>query len=111
MPSQQTRAARGWEYSSAQRADAPEILELWNAAFGPEFPLTPRLLSQTLDGDPYYENEGCFIARENGKLIGWVLSKSMKNAGPEVGRFEKRGGIGALCVHPDFQKRESEPNS
>lgn len=95
----------GREYSQPQRSDAQEIIQLWNAAFGPDFPLTERLLSQTLDGDPYYENEGCFIARENGKIIGWVLSKSMKTAGPEMGRFEKRGGLGALCVHPERQNQ------
>ncbi len=105
MPSRPTTTAPPREYSQPTRADALEIIELWNAAFGSDFPLTERLLSQTLDGDPYYEKDGCFIARENGKIIGWVLSKSMQNAGPEVGRFEKRGGIGALCVHPNFQNQ------
>lgn len=93
------------EYSHPMRGDVPAILQLWNAAFGPNFPLTQRLLNQTLEGDPYYENEGCFVAREGERVVGWMLSKSMKNAGPEVGRFERRGGIGALCVHPEYQRR------
>jgi predicted N-acetyltransferase YhbS len=93
------------EYSHPQRDDAPEIIALWNAAFGADFPLTQRLLLQTLDGDPFYESEGCFVARENERIIGWVLSKSMQSAGPELGRFQKRGGIGALCVHPERQNQ------
>jgi ribosomal protein S18 acetylase RimI-like enzyme len=39
------------------------------------------------------------------RIIGWVLCKSMQNAGPEIARFQGRGGIGALCVHPDVQRR------
>lgn len=86
-------------------ADTAAILDLWNAAFGPEWPLTERLLRQTLDHDPYYENEGCWVAREGDRVVGWVLSKSMRTAGPEVGRFQGKGGIGALCVDPDYQRQ------
>ena len=93
------------EYSHPTRDDIPAIIELWNAAFGPSFPLTQRLLRQTMEFDPFYEADGCFLARDEGKIVGWVLSKSMKNAGPEMGRFQGRGGIGAICVHPEWQRR------
>jgi ribosomal protein S18 acetylase RimI-like enzyme len=93
------------EYSHAARGDVPAIVALWNAAFGPNFPLTERLLLQTVDGDPFYETEGTWIAREGERLVGYVLSKTMREAGPELGRFQGRGGIGALCVHPDYQRR------
>ncbi len=92
-------------YSPATPQDTPAIALLWNAAFGAEFPLTERLLRQTVDNDPYYENEGAIVARDGDAVAGYVLSKSMKNAGPEIGRFQGRGGIGALCVHPDYQRR------
>lgn len=93
------------EYSHAARADVPQIVELWNTSFGPNFPLTEKLLLQTVEADPFYETAGTWLARDGEKVIGYVLSKTMKNAGPELGRFQGRGGIGALCVHPDFQKR------
>lgn len=93
------------EYSHPSRDDADEIVALWNASFGPNWPLAKRLLLQSIDGDPYYENEGAWLARDGSTLVGYVLSKSMKSAGPEWGRFEKRGGIGALCVHPDYRRR------
>jgi ribosomal protein S18 acetylase RimI-like enzyme len=85
-------------------ADIPALVELWNAAFGPGFPLNERLLRQTLEADPWYEPEGCWVARDGTRTVGWVLSKSMKAAGTEMGRFQGRGGIGALCVHPDYQR-------
>ena len=87
----------------ATAADIPALVELWNVSFGPEWPMTSRLLRQTIEDDPFYETEGSLLARDGEKLVGWVLSKTMKNAGPELGRFEKRGGIGAICVHPEYR--------
>ena len=89
----------------ATREDTPALVDLWNAAFGPDFPLTERLLRQTVEGDPFYEAAGTWVARDEERIVGWVLSKSMQSAGPELGRFQGRGGIGALCVHPDYQRR------
>lgn len=93
------------EYSHAVRDDVPAIVELWNAAFTPNFPLSQRLLLQTVAADPFYETEATWIARDDERVVGYVLSKTMREAGPELGRFQGRGGIGALCVHPDFQRR------
>lgn len=93
------------EFTHATAEDTPRLVTLWNAAFGPDFPLTERLLRQTVDSDPYYEAAGTWVARHQGQPVGWVLSKSMQNAGPEIGRFQGRGGIGALCVHPAYQRR------
>jgi GNAT superfamily N-acetyltransferase len=85
--------------------DNEALLALWNAVL-PAFPLSQRLLSQTL-ADPYFEPEGHLVARHDASntIVGWVLCKSMAGAGPEVGRFQNRGGVGALCVAPDFQGR------
>jgi ribosomal protein S18 acetylase RimI-like enzyme len=96
-------------FGQATPDDYPALVEIWNAAFGPKWPMTERLLRQTLEGDPYYEPEGCLIARSQGQsseqIVGWVLAKTMRTAGPELGRFSGRGGIGALCVHPTFQRQ------
>ncbi|MEO6907710.1 MAG: GNAT family N-acetyltransferase, partial [Abditibacteriaceae bacterium] len=90
---------------SVRAEDIPTLLDLWNMNLGEEFPLTEKLLRQTMESDPYYESEGHLIAWKDATAVGWVLCKSMKNAGAEVGRFAGRGGIGALCVHPDFQRQ------
>jgi predicted N-acetyltransferase YhbS len=82
-----------------------QLVELWNTAFGPQWPMTEKLLRQTLDHDPYFESEGHIVARDGDKIIGWVLCKAMTNAGPEIATFRNRGGIGALCVHPDYQRQ------
>jgi GNAT superfamily N-acetyltransferase len=87
--------------------DVPALVALWNAAMPPDFPLTERLLRQIIDDDPYHEPDGCLVARESASapIIGWVMAKSNRAAGLEVGRFQNRGGIGALCVHPQWQRR------
>jgi GNAT superfamily N-acetyltransferase len=85
--------------------DIPSLAALWNASMGAGFPLTERLLRQTMEADPWYEADGCWVARQGADIIGWVLSKTMKAAGAEMGRFQGRGGIGALCVHPDYRRR------
>ncbi len=89
----------------ASLEDIPQLVALWNNAFGANWPLTEQLLRQTLEHDPFYEPEGHFVWRENEEIVGWALCKSNRKVGPELGRFENRGGIGALCVHPDFQRR------
>ncbi len=89
----------------ASLSDISRLVTLWNASFGANWPLTERLLRQTLENDPFYEAAGHFVARENDEIVGWALCKSNKLAGPELGRFQNRGGIGALCVHPNFQRR------
>ena len=91
------------EFPHPNSSDIPALLDLWNACL-PNFPLSDKLLRQSMLDDPYYERDGCFIARDKEQIIGWVMAKSMRRAGAEIGRFQNRGGIGALCVHPDFQR-------
>lgn len=88
----------------ADENDVPLLVALWNASFGPQWPLSERLLRQTLS-DPWQEEEGHLVARDGNRVVGWVLCKSMKNA-DALPRFQNRGGIGALCVHPDFQRQK-----
>jgi GNAT superfamily N-acetyltransferase len=61
-------------------------------------------LRQTLESDPFYEPEGNFVLREGEQIVGWCLCKANLRVGPELGRFQNRGGIGALCVHPHYQR-------
>ncbi len=91
-------------FEQAVESDTPALVALWNQSFGPQWPLTERLLRQTLS-DPWHEAPGHLVARESERVVGWVLCKSMKQAG-ELPRFQGRGGIGALCVHPDFRRQK-----
>lgn len=96
----------GIEFAPGAPEDDEALVELWNAAL-PGFPMTTRLLRQTLRHDPYFEAEGHIVARHraSSSIVGWALCKSMRGAGPEVGRFQNRGGVGALCVAPEFQRQ------
>ena len=90
--------------SSATPHDIAALVDLWNAAFGPGFPATERLLRQTLEHDPYLEPEGNLVARDGNRIVGWVLAKSMAHVDEPMAEFRGRGGIGALCVLPEFQR-------
>lgn len=100
---------------TATRADLPALVQLWNAAMDSDWPMTEQLLRQTMECDPTYEAGGNFIIREysqgenasseNAPMIAWLLCKSMQNPPPELARFRNMGGIGALCVHPERQRR------
>ncbi len=100
---------------NATRADIPALVQLWNAALGANWPMTPQLLRQTMQADPTYEESGNFIIREYSQgenasgegapIVAWLLCKSMENPPPQLARFQNMGGIGALCVHPNFQRR------
>ena len=93
------------EIAPVSREAAPQLVKIWNATLGDRFPLTERLLGQTLFHDPFFEPEGLLAARDNGQIVGWALCKTMGNAGSQIESFRLRGGIGALCVRPDFQRR------
>jgi len=91
--------------SPATPDDIPALADLWNAAFGPEFPATERLLRQPLEHDKYLEPGGNLVARDGVRIVGWVLSKSMAHVGEPMAAYRGRGGIGAICVHPEYQRR------
>lgn len=90
---------------AATLAAIPELCAVWNEAMGPDWPLTSRLLGQCVGDDPLFEPEGLFIAREGETIIGWLLSKTNRAGGPEIGRFAGRGGIGGWCVIPARQRQ------
>ena len=100
---------------TATRADIPALTKLWNIAMGANWPMTQQLLRQTMECDPTYEESGNFIIREysqdenasseDAPIAAWLVCKSMKNPPPNLARFQNMGGIGALCVHPNFQRR------
>ena len=54
-----------------------EILELWNASFGPEFQLSEALWLQNTTLDPSFNPADIILARdETGKLAGFAQAKA-----------------------------------
>ncbi len=45
------------------------------------------------------------MARDGGRIVGWVLAKALTDPPPVLHEYRGRGGIGALVVHPDCQRQ------
>jgi predicted N-acetyltransferase YhbS len=86
-----------------------EIIELWNASFGPEFPLTGPLWRQNTYNDPSFRPSDVILARdENGGLQGFALAKLLRDAvnhpGERLDKYAGHGYIAALAVRPESQR-------
>ena len=64
----------------------PELCRVWNAAMGPGWPLTPRLLSESLQEDTLFIPAGRFLVGSHVALHGWLFSKTNVQGGPDLGR-------------------------
>lgn len=81
------------------------VIGLWNSCIGTQYPLTDRLFHQNVLGDPFGQSEGNVVALENGRIVGWVLCRALRQVSPLLTRYEGRASIGALCVHPHHRRR------
>ena len=98
----------------ARTEDFSQLLAVWNQSFDAKWPLTEQLLRQSFASE-FHESAGVFVARDlehrvldvakTSNIVGWIWARSNKLVGKELGRFQDRGGIGALCVLPPFQRR------
>lgn len=62
------------EIEGYRPAQASEVIDLWNRAFGAEFPMTERLWRQNVDTDPNYALGDALIARDHaGAVVGLAL--------------------------------------
>lgn len=93
------------EYSTYEPAVIPDLIQLWNECLGQSFPMTERLMRQNLDGDPTFRHEGSWLARDGERVVGWVLAKALTDPPSMLAKYRGMGGIGALCVHPDYRRR------
>ncbi len=87
-----------------------EILELWNASFGPEFQLTEGLWLQNTRSDPSFRPADLILARDNqGKLAGFAQAKMFRDTvnypGRDLGQITGRGHIAAIAVRPDYRRQ------
>lgn len=83
---------------------AHAVIALWNACLGSSHPLTERLFRQNVLGSPFGACEQNLVAVEKDQIVGWLLCRVLKEVPPELSRYEGRGSIGALCVHPGHRQ-------
>lgn len=101
-----------------------EILGLWNKELGSDFPMTGRLLTQTVFEDPNWLSEGSWVAKDSisGRVIGFVSSKhpgerlKQHGIGPDSGWIQsllvaseaRRAGVGEeLLRHAESALRDA----
>jgi len=84
----------------------PEIVDVWNAALGDEFPMREALFRQNTLLDPHFDPEGCRLAcGPDGRVLGACVAKVAREPLGSDGLLEDRGWVSALVVHPAAQRR------
>ena len=77
-------------------SDYPDLFDLWNSL--PGFKQGLRSMDDSEEGIARFlkrNPKSCFVAEENGKIIGGILA----------GHDGRRGYIYHALVHPDYQKK------
>ncbi len=86
-------------------AMSASVISLWNRCIGPSYPLTERLFVQQVLGDPFAQREGNIVALDGRRVVGWVLSRCLREVPASLSRYRGRASLGALCVDPDYRLR------
>jgi len=81
----------------------PELLNLWDSCFGPDFPLDERLLSQHVRMEKALSKH--FVLRDGrGKIIAALLAKRMYRPA-DNGLVPSGGNISYIMVDPQYRRR------
>src|SRR5260370_42105396 len=80
----------------------PEVLSVWNAALGDQFPLSRELFVQNAIADPHFDPEGCWVARlpDRGSVMGFCLANPAREALAAAARLPDRGWYRLQALHP-----------
>jgi GNAT superfamily N-acetyltransferase len=81
--------------------DADAVYDLWQAALGPVWPVTPDLLKGVLTEHPAYHEGDHFVAERHGRMVGFAATQVYRGAPAP----EPRGGIAAIVVDPQARRR------
>ncbi len=81
------------------------VISLWNRCIGAHYPMTERLFQQKVLRDPFAQREGNMAVLDDNRVVGWVLSRSLRTVPSSLSQYCGRGSIGALCVDPEYRRR------
>jgi GNAT superfamily N-acetyltransferase len=84
-----------------------QVLTVWNAALGEQFPLSPELFLQNGVRDPHVDPEACWLATVPGHpdAVGLCLAKVVREPLGADGWLPQQGWVSLLAVHPAHQRR------
>jgi predicted N-acetyltransferase YhbS len=78
-------------------SDFEALLDLWQAAMGASWPLTPQYLARMTTGSNRYQEGDHIVAEQDGRIVGFAATR--------VHASGKRGGIPLLMVDPTMQRQ------
>ena len=84
-----------------------QVLTVWNAALGEQFPLSPELFLQNGVHDPHVDPDACWLAVVPGHpdAVGLCLAKVVRERLGTDGWLPQQGWVSLLAVHPAYQRR------
>jgi ribosomal protein S18 acetylase RimI-like enzyme len=84
-----------------------QVLNVWNAALGEQFPLSRDLFLQNGVRDPHFDPEACWMATVPGHpdAVGFCLAKVVREPLGADGWLPRQGWVSLLAVHPAYQGR------
>lgn len=92
------------QIEASNPATAPALMAIWQQAAGERHPLPAAIWEEVTTFDPNAHPEDLRVALHDGRPIGFALTKRLR--APDVlPRFEDRGWIALMAVHPDHQRR------
>lgn len=83
----------------------PDLLAIWHAAFGEQYPIMPALWEAITTGDPSFRDADALVAMHEGNPVGFLLAKRFREDFPGCERFATVGYVTLLGVHPDQQRQ------
>ncbi len=98
---------RGLRLVPYRRSRIGQVPDVWNAAIGERFPLSPELFLQNGVRDPHVRPEACWLATLPGRAdaVGLCLAKVVREPLGADGWLPQSGWVSLLAVHPAYQRR------
>lgn len=91
-----------YEFSYFRKEDIESVVELWKALFK-DYALSAESLNKYTFLHPDFDPAGCFVAKKNDEVVGFILATVMRIL--KTDRGELAGFIPVIMVHPEHQKR------
>ncbi len=84
---------------------ASDLLAVWHSATGDRYPIMPALWEANTLGDPSFQCEDLLVARQDGAIAGFALTKRFREEAVTCERFESIGYLALMAVAPGFQRQ------
>lgn len=85
------------------RGDLPDLVDLWNTSMAAD-PISQQRLLLDFVLDPHFDPASLLVARQDEKLVGFVLGMSARADVPSDNAVGT-GVIAGFGVHPDFRRQ------